>query len=189
MLRCFLLMGLVLAVSACSAVQDKNALDRGVIRVPYTFKVETFHDGRTEETLRDALNLSEEYPFEQEEFLQILVQSMNKGLFVSDQATLNVKLLDYAAARQGNKYLVSAFVEMHGFNDQHQKLAGGRFSCVAEGREQFEMGLMIQTALRSGQFVKSSRARTVWADVLRECLEDIAYEFNSEIVGAQGGVK
>jgi hypothetical protein len=169
----------VSSISAC-VLQSAETPYREIVRVPYTFQVKSFTDNRMEEQV-EVLSTHSAYPFKKEQLAQILVHSMNNSLFASTPAFLDIKLKNYSTIREKKRYFISLLMDIKAKNTTNATLATGTFGCIAEKNESFELGNIIKSSATKNHVTITNRDNKAWQSIMKTCLEDIAYEFNSQI--------
>ena len=153
---------------------------REIVRVPYIFKIKSFTDKRTDDT-PEIINSRSAYPFKREQIAQSLIHSMNNSLFANTPAFLDIKLKKYSTIRENNKYFMSLLMDITAQNDTGVTLASGSFGCIAEKKENFEIFNIIKTSITKDEITVKNRYNKTWQKVTKQCMQDIAYEFNSQI--------
>lgn len=166
-------------LSAC-IFQSNETPYREMVRVPYYFQVKTFIDNRADEGA-EVISSRSAYPLKKEQLAQGLIHSMNNSLFASTPAFIDIKLKNYSTIRENKNYFVSLLMDIIAKNDTGVVLASGSFGCIAEEKESFELGHIVKSIANKSQVTVTNRDNKAWQRVMKNCLADIAYEFNSQI--------
>lgn len=152
---------------------------RDIPAVPYQFKIATYQDER-EDNLANLVGERQTFPFRQGVFASSLLHALNRNMFVSDEARVDVVLKDYASVKEEGKYLVSYYMQLTAHDMNGQLLAEGNFSCLSEGTTDFwpiwEEG---RKNVSSGMSLKQLR---LWEELTRDCLMQVAADFNAQIL-------
>jgi hypothetical protein len=167
------------SITGC-AWQDAETPYREVVRVPYHFQVSSFTDSRELEKA-EIISSHSAYPFKKEQVAQELIHAMNNSLFAATPAFLDIEMKTYSTIRENKKYLVSMLLDISAKNDTNVTLADGSFGCIAEDKESFELGNILRSSITQDEITIADRDNKTWQKIIKRCLNDIAYEFNSQV--------
>ena len=182
---------LALVLSACVNTITKEYVyqePKEPKRLPYNFYLDSFLDKRTsvkDKSLMDTLSKREEFPFREDLFVSSLVKKVNgKNYYDYDDATLRVELKDYAAFREKLNYTLSFYVDLTGFDEKGRVLTTGVFSCLVERHEARALLDSLTSFFSHDQDPPkgTKEHKQVWNELYKECLSDIAYQFNNKVV-------
>tara|TARA_R110000868_G_scaffold262401_1_gene520862 strand:- start:24561 stop:25163 length:603 start_codon:yes stop_codon:yes gene_type:complete len=181
----------VLMLSGCMNSITKEYIhkeDKTPVKLPYNFFIESFvdlRDVKEKQTLIDTLSKREQYTFQEDMLVNLLVKKVNgRNLYDYDDATLRVELKDYAAFRQNWDYTVSFYLDVTGFDEKGKVLATGVFSCIAQSNEATALLGSLGSIFTHDQNAPKNieKDKEVWHNLYKECINDIAYQFNNKIV-------
>ncbi len=188
-------LGCAVMLTACTSfdlaniTQDYNKpVPTKPVKLPYNFFIGDVIDMRpknVEPRLIDHLSKRKQYPFQEDVFSKALVKNVNgRTLYDYEDATLRVELLDYAAFREQFHYTLSFYLDVTGLNEQGKVLATGKFSCMKERNEAVALLDKVKGVLKHDQdrqqYNKAQEAE-VWSSLYKECLMDVAREFNNKV--------
>lgn len=177
--------------SACAPKVYGNQdgrLDKKPAMLPYSFSVESFLDrrpGKGKPNLAEVLNPRQTYSFDQNQFLNSLVSSINgRTLFEYETATLRIELKDYAAFKDDSDYTTSFYVDITGFDEDGRVLATGVFSCFSKQDIRLHQISGLKRFLMHSQDKPTGAAKDsdAWDELYSACLNEVAYEFNAKVM-------
>lgn len=163
------------------------------VKLPYNFFLDSFIDVRPdkgEPTLVDVLSKREQLDFDKNVFVNTLVKKINgKSYYDYDDAMLRIELKDYAAFKQNWTYTLSFYVDVTAFTEKGRVISTGVFSCLVERNEAKALLGSVGNLFSHDQDKPKEKIKQkkVWDSLYKECINDIAYQFNNKIVEWERG--
>jgi hypothetical protein len=157
----------------------------------YTFAMGQFVDGRAQDEAAADDALMAVAPFRIEQFWQSWQRVVQRGLFGSPPAVLNVTLLDYASTQSGRAYAVSVLMQLEGRLPNVRPGTPGTLLFATEARcsavrtPGFELDEIGQQVWREGSLrslTLRERALTLQQKAMDACVSELAENVGNQLV-------